>query len=286
MQSLLFALSASAVLAAPTIGKRADIKCPIVFDGRVPTSFAANASKFDTSATNTIFNADFVKGNNLTWSGILEFPNVTKSRFDTADHTAVEVTIDDRSIFQKQNGFRRAGLQFLNDTPDGPGQTGVKTLHFSVKQNPSRPLNLTHEYLNVWHERADFAGNQIQFQYGTLIGKSDSDKNDFKILDQSNKQLYAKAADPTQWQNFALKLDYNENMVTIYYSLGDAPLKQVANATSAPLAGGGQYQIGMLKKPTGTSDVANAGFQESPLDESQIYGGIFLEDSANNCVSL
>jgi hypothetical protein len=52
------------------------------------------------------------------------------------------------------------------------------------------------------------------------------------------------------------------------------------------LAGGGQYQLGILKKPTGTSDVANAGFQESPLDEGQIYGGLFLEDSINGCVSL
>lgn len=51
-------------------------------------------------------------------------------------------------------------------------------------------------------------------------------------------------------------------------------------------SGGGQYQIGILKKPTGTSDVVNAGFQESNLNEGQIYGGLFIEDSANGCVSL
>lgn len=44
--------------------------------------------------------------------------------------------------------------------------------------------------------------------------------------------------------------------------------------------------MGMLKKPTGTSDVANAGFQEANLNEGQIYGGLFLEDSSNGCVSL
>jgi hypothetical protein len=44
--------------------------------------------------------------------------------------------------------------------------------------------------------------------------------------------------------------------------------------------------MGILKKPTGTSDVANAGFQEANLDEGQIYGGLFLEDSINGCVSL
>ncbi|KAL1593146.1 hypothetical protein SLS60_010753 [Paraconiothyrium brasiliense] len=286
MHAFLALLSASGALAAPAIAKRADIKCPIVFDGRVPVAWAADPTQFDTYATNTIFNPDYVKGNDLKWSGILKFPNVTKSRFDTTEHTPLEVTISDQSIFQQQKGFRRAGLQFLKDAADGPGQTGVKTLHFSVKQDPSRPLNLTHEYLNVWHEKADYSADQIQFQTGTLIGKSGADKNKFQILDQSNKQLYATATDKSQWQNFALKLDYTNNQVTIYYSAGDAALKSVAGPTSASLSGGGQFQIGILKKPTGTSDVVNGGYQESNLNEGQIYGGIFLEDSANNCVSL
>lgn len=148
MQSILFALSASTlVFAAPAFEKRADIKCPIVFDGRVPTSFAANPTLFDSNTTNNIFNPDFVKGNNLKFSNILKFPNVTKSRFDSADTVAVEPTISDDSIFNTQQGFRRVGLQFAKDAPDGPGQTGIKTLHFSVMQDPARPLNLSHEYL-------------------------------------------------------------------------------------------------------------------------------------------
>lgn len=51
-------------------------------------------------------------------------------------------------------------------------------------------------------------------------------------------------------------------------------------------SGQGQYQIGILKKPTGTSDVVNSGYQQSGLNEGLIYGGVFLEDSANNCISL
>lgn len=51
-------------------------------------------------------------------------------------------------------------------------------------------------------------------------------------------------------------------------------------------AGEGQYQFGILKKPTGTDDVVNKGYQESGIDEGQIYGGIFIEDSAGGCVSL
>ena len=72
----------------------------------------------------------------------------------------------------------------------------------------------------------------------------------------------------------------------IYYSKGDDPLKSVTSALSNDNSGGGQYQIGMLKKPTGTFDVVNAGYQESHLNEGQIYGGLFIEDSANGCVSL
>lgn len=76
------------------------------------------------------------------------------------------------------------------------------------------------------------------------------------------------------------------SQTTVYYSAGAAKLARVAGPTSVNLAGGGQFQIGVLKKPTGTSDVVNAGYQEPNLNEGQIYGGLFVEDSANGCVSL
>jgi Glycoside hydrolase 131 catalytic N-terminal domain len=60
----------------------------------------------------------------------------------------------------------------------------------------------------------------------------------------------------------------------------------VAGPSTVNLAGGGQFQLGILKKPTGTSDVANAGFQSPNLNEGQIYGGLFVEDSVDGCVSL
>jgi hypothetical protein len=89
--------------------------------------------------------------------------------------------------------------------------------------------------------------------------------------------IATRAANRTQKQN---------SQLTTYYSVGDAALKLVAGPTSTNLAGGGQFQIGILKKPTGTSDVVNGGYQESGLNEGQIYGGVFLEDSADGCVSL
>lgn len=141
-------LSAGSAFAAPCpeeAAPAAEIQCPIVFDGRVPVG--TEPSSFDTYATAKLFNPDYVKGNDIKWSEILKFPSNTSSRFDGADFVPLEVTLSDKSIFQKQNGFRRAGLQFLKDAGEGPEDTGVKTLHFSVKQDPTRPLNLTHEYL-------------------------------------------------------------------------------------------------------------------------------------------
>jgi len=76
------------------------------------------------------------------------------------------------------------------------------------------------------------------------------------------------------------------SQATFYYSTGLDQLKKVSGPTAINLAGGGQYQIGILKKPTGTSDVANAGYQSPNLNEGQIYGGLFLEDSSNGCISL
>ena len=60
----------------------------------------------------------------------------------------------------------------------------------------------------MWHESSDYSADQIQFQYGTLIGKSASDKNNFKLLDRNGNSIYSVAADSKNWQNFAFKLDY------------------------------------------------------------------------------
>lgn len=71
----------------------------------------------------------------------------------------------------------------------------------------------------------------------------------------------------------------------MWYSEGDAELEQAAEPFANDNAGEGQYQIGLLKKPTGTDDVVNSGYQESGIDEGLIYGGIFIEDGADGCVS-
>ena len=149
-QVLVLGLVAIGATAAPT-ASNATVKCPVVFDGRVQA--ALKPTDFDTSGKGSPFGADYVKGQSLKWSDILQFPSVPASRFDNTTHKPFEVTISDKSIFQTQKGFRRAGLQFNGDSNTGsPGWgSGIKTLHFSVKQDAARPLNLSHEYLvRVW----------------------------------------------------------------------------------------------------------------------------------------
>ncbi|KAF7547439.1 hypothetical protein G7Z17_g7713 [Cylindrodendrum hubeiense] len=269
--------------------RQTNTSCPIIFDGRVPSN--ASLSDFDTENGGgwNPFNPSYVKGNDLAWSDILLLPeSASPSRFDTATGSIpIEVTISDESIFQKQNGFRRAGLQFRKDgNEDSPGSEGVVTLHFSVLQDESRPLNLTHEYLNVWHEAADYSANQFNFQAGTLIGRESVPKDTYKLLDRNNTEIWSTPILAGVWQNFAITLDFDKNTIQAWHSNGNKPLRPATKPVSNNNSGRGQYQIGILKKPTGTDDVVNSGYQESELDEGLIYGGIFIENSSDDCVSI
>ncbi|KAH9990382.1 hypothetical protein F4779DRAFT_610088 [Xylariaceae sp. FL0662B] len=283
IRSILLSSLASAASARLTKRGTGELQCPIILSGFVPAD--STPTDFDSYATSP-FNPDYIRGDEK-FSEILQFPDVENSRFDNETSKSVEVTINDASIFQTQNGFRRAGLQIQGDENEGgPGTEGVRTLHWSVKQDPERTLNLTHEYLNVWHEAADYSSNQFNFESGTIIGSSGTDKSSFKVLNRQNTEVWSTPIDETAWQNFAVTLDFTKDTLQVYYSKDDEPLEAVTDALSNDNSGGGQYQIGLLKKPTGTSDVVNSGFQETGIDEGQIYGGIFLEDSADGCVSL
>ncbi|KAL1837256.1 hypothetical protein VTJ49DRAFT_4080 [Mycothermus thermophilus] len=156
----------------------------------------------------------------------------------------------------QQRGFRRAGLQFQGDTNNGsPGSRGVKTLHFSLRWDNQRPLNLSHEYLLTWHETAAYDANQFNFEAGQIIGQSNLPRDTYKVLDRNNRQVWSTPILKDAWQNFAIRLDFDRNTLQVFYSQGNEPLQSVTNAVYNNNAGEGQYQIGILKKPTGTSDV-------------------------------
>ncbi|KAH7076966.1 hypothetical protein BKA63DRAFT_293988 [Paraphoma chrysanthemicola] len=277
------------------------IKCPIIFDGRVPKNLTLKS--FD-SATTSPFNPGYVKGENISWSDILLLPDyVDRSRFDEGKYRAVEVTIDDRSLFRAgpnlQTGFRRAGLLFKDDAND-PGadaaDAGVVTFHWSVKQDERRALNLSHEYMNVWHERADYGGNQFMFVGGVILPgdggtgiDTKKERQKWRVQNFKNEFIFETPIDFDEWQNFAVQLDYTKSTIRVFYSLGNAPLRPVTRALPNDNSGGGQLQLGIAKKPTETKTVVFDGYQEKIRirGEGQIYGGVFVEGGGEKeCVSL
>lgn len=214
------ALIAATASAVPWPTSNFSTKCPITLDGRVPRNDTLQT--FDTTASP--FNPDFSKGQNLTWSQILKLPAIAPSKFDLPGHyKAVEVTINDHSIFvpgggTQQLGFRRAGLLMGNGSD--ATNVGVKTFHWSVKQDFHAKMNLTHEYMNVWHEANDYASNQFSFNTGIMLEQdqpTDSnvtttglDKRLWKFLDRKNNVIWTKRIDWHEWQNFAVTVDYEK----------------------------------------------------------------------------
>ncbi|PVH70265.1 glycoside hydrolase family 131 protein [Cadophora sp. DSE1049] len=272
------------------------ITCPITLDGRVSQNITLGT--FDTAASP--FNPDYTKGQNLTWSQILRFPCVSPSKFDVPFNRALEVTISDASIFvpgggQQQVGFRRAGMLLGNGSD--ASNIGVQTYHWSVMQPEDKKgrMNLTHEYMNVWHETNDYSSNHFSLNAGVMLDQDKPkegtvtttglDKRLWKILDRKNNVIWTTKIEWEGWQNFAIKLDYEKNTIQVFYSTGYDKLKAVTKALPNDNTGGGQYQIGVLKKPTETVSVVFDGYQEGSIDEGQIYGGIFIENSGKECFS-
>jgi hypothetical protein len=196
-------------------------RCPIIFDGRVLRN--ASLATFD-SATTSPYSPQYVKGENMTWSQIILLPNTTESsRFDSPTlHRPLEVTVNDASLFRTsqglQLGFRRAGLLLKDDknaVGADPADQGVVTFHWSVKQDSARPMNLSHEYMNVWHEKADYSGNQFTFVGGVVLkvdGGTGEDtpeeREKWRVQDAKNQFIFQTKIEQDTWQNFAIKLDY------------------------------------------------------------------------------
>ncbi|KAJ3047395.1 hypothetical protein HK097_011560 [Rhizophlyctis rosea] len=293
------------------------VKCPVVFDGRVPRS--TTLKFFDTD--DSFFNPNYTKGENLPWSQILTFPTVPVSKFDAIAtkpskpdphlkptqpyaFKSLQVSINDSSIFvpgggSRQVGFRRAGL--LAGNGSDAQNVGVKTFHWSVRQPAHLKLNLTHEYMFVWHEANDYASNQFSINAGVMLAQDDPKesvggnytgktnvhlpKNLWKVLDRKNNVIWKGPMKAKVWENFAITLDYERDRLRVYYSIGNDKLKAVTNWIKQDNSGGGQFQIGIAKKPTETVSVVFDGYHESGIHEAQIYGGIFVEDSKGGCLS-
>jgi len=153
------------------------------------------------------------------------------SQFDSNANIAIEVTLSDASIFAPsptnvQTGFRRAELNPASNNGTDPSTLGIKTLHFSVRKDDARPLNLSHEYQLVFLEDAKFSTNQFVLKTGTIAGQPVGQSSDLLVL-QGNvnapvvKNLFNVTFLADTWHNFALVLDFTAKCVfpqSLFYS--------------------------------------------------------------------
>lgn len=264
----------------------------IQFDGRVPAG--TQLSAFDSE--NGLFNPDNVFGKNLTFSQLLQLPDVAPSLFDVGT-VPLEVTVSDESIFAPsadnvQLGFRRAELLPASNNGTDASTLGVKSLHFSLMKDAARPLNLSHEYQLVFVESSDFSTNQFVLKTGTLLDTATQGgvDPDSLILFGNVKQsqiLFNTAFTEGVFHNFGLTLDFDANTTQVFYSTGNDPLAQVTEPLPNDISGQGQYHFGVLKKGVnGGDDITKDGQQPAGIDEGIIYGGIFQEDSAASSITL
>lgn len=126
---------------------------------------------------------------------------------------STEISVySDQSIFQSQTGFRRAEL-LVNGAPSTL-VSGVKTVHFSLRTDPQRPLNYSHEYQVFWVETADYSTNQVDLKIGTLFdGTNNGAPRTLSLQGNQNqspsKVLYKTAFQDNVWYNFAVQLNFN-----------------------------------------------------------------------------
>jgi len=290
-QSVLAVSLLLAAVASCTPSRLVSRAADILWDGRVPTNTAL--SVFDTSSSE--FNDQFVLGQNLTWSQVLKFPSVTTpSLFDGTASKAIEVTISDASIFNSggpQTGFRRAELlPSINSGSDVTVQ-GITTHHFSIMSDPQRHVNVSHEYQIVFIETQDFSSHVFTVKTGTAFGDTVSNTRALRIEGSTASQsvgneLFSVAWQDGVWYNFAVNIDWNNNLISVFHSTNNAPLAQVVQSTSNDATGKGQFHVGVLKLPMPPStDVVHMGFQESGINEGIIYGGVFVESGSTVTLS-
>ncbi|KAK2010739.1 hypothetical protein LZ32DRAFT_562498 [Colletotrichum eremochloae] len=208
------------------------------------------------------------------------------NQFDKATNTkAFAINIDDKSIFIPQGGEPQSNIRRADLLPSIRSQlndvavTGVRTLHFSVQRDATKPLNATHDYQIVNLESKDFSFRQFDVRTGADNG------NEIAIFGNSQttpapEKIFSTPFGEGQFENFAMKLDFNANTMQVFHSTGQEPLEQVTEPVANDLAGLGEYHFALQKNPVGDAP------QPTGIQEALIFGGIFMEDSTDGTVSL
>ncbi|KXH31520.1 hypothetical protein CNYM01_11798 [Colletotrichum nymphaeae SA-01] len=250
-------------------------------DGRIK----ADATPENFNVLESVFKSAVVKGDGLVFSDIITFPEGQASLFDKATNTkAFAINIDDKSVFVPKGGEAQANIRRADLLPSIRSQlndvavTGVRTMHFSIQRDATKPLNVTHDYQVFNLESKDFSFHQIDVRTGADNG------NEIAVFGNSKTtpaaKIFSTPFGEGQFENFAIKMDFNANTVQVFHSTANEPLKQVTEPVANDLAGLGEYHFSLQKNPVGTAT------QPTGIKEAIIFGGIFMEDSTSGTVTL
>ncbi|KAL7276655.1 hypothetical protein RUND412_000360 [Rhizina undulata] len=170
----------------------------------------------------------------------------------------------DTSIFTPsttQLGFRRSELlPSINNDTDAAVQ-GTTTFHFSIRADPARPLNYSHNYELVFIETNDYSSHVFTLKTGVPFGSNETvaDAETFRMGSSTasgDEKVLWEVAVGRGWHNWAVENNWDES-----------PCRNTK--TPAPPS----------------TDVSLNGFQETGIYEGLIYGGIFVEDSSSGGVT-
>lgn len=218
----------------------------------------------------------------------------------------VSISIDNSSVFvpgggPPQFGFRRTEFIAANNGDHNDLnpilETGTTVFHVSIKQDPTRPLNFTHEYQIVFIEPND-GTHVFEIQLGSPFTNPTGSlpapqAHSFKVRDHALNVLFETPFTPALWHNFAVQVDWTDRTLAVLYSTEAAPLAVVArpapNLSASPgAAGQGDFHFGVLKlplvnpndTPADQGDVVHFGIQEGTT-EALLYSGVFVEDASH-----
>jgi hypothetical protein len=95
---------------------------------------------------------------------------------------------------------------------------GVRTLHFSLQKDNSRPLNYSHAYELVFLETADFSSHVFTLKTGTpRDGTTVKDVTALRIEGSTAGGVAEKTLFETAfvggWHNFALHIDFDKGYI-------------------------------------------------------------------------
>lgn len=109
------------------------------------------------------------------------------------------------------HSFRRAELDpNLNSTIGSPAVSGIKTLHFSLQLDSTRPLNYSHEYQIVFLETADFSNTQLTLKTGTILGGNPNiNPKTLNLSGFGAEETLFEIPFVAGWHNFGLVLDFD-----------------------------------------------------------------------------